>query len=89
MAVQDVRDTNIKWPRVAASPDGLVSCLCCRICEIKCPFTAEDLTLVDCTRTKGSCLMNEGLALARYHDNYHQVQCQLHVCKVKYCDFVV
>lgn len=31
--------------------------------------------------------MNEGLPLVCYHDNSHQVQCQLHVCKVKKCNF--
>ncbi len=80
MAMQDRRESDIKWPHVA-SPDGLVSCLCRGICEIKCPFTAKNMTLEDYTRTKESCLMNQGPALARYHDNYRQVQCQLHVCK--------
>lgn len=28
MAMQDMRESDIKWPHVAASPDGLVSCLC-------------------------------------------------------------
>ena len=65
MTVQDVRDT---------ISSGLPSCPCVRPSA---PFTAKDMTLLVYTRTKRSCLMNEGLALARYHDNYHQVQCQL------------
>ncbi|KAK9521044.1 hypothetical protein VZT92_020883 [Zoarces viviparus] len=89
MAVQDVRDTKVKWPPVAASPDGPVSCLCCGICEIKCPLTAKCMTLVDDRTTKRRSLMTEGLALACYHDNFHQAQCQLDVCEVKYCDFIV
>lgn len=66
---------------------SVVTVVCCGICEIKWPFTAKVMTLEGHTRTKESCLMNEGLALACFHDNNHQVQCQLHVCKVKYCDF--
>lgn len=64
-----------KWPHGAASPDGPVSCLCRRICETKCLFTAKDMTLEGYIRTKGSRLMNEGLALARYYDNKCSVSC--------------
>lgn len=71
--VGDVTESNIKWPHVAGFPDGLVSfSVCCGICEIKCPFTAKDMTLEDYKRTKGSCLINEGLVLVCYHDNNYQ-----------------
>lgn len=89
--------TNVKWPWMwrNTEPSGPVpernwSAVTAGTCgehEIKCSFTAKDMTLKGCEGTKRSCLMDEGLAWARYHDNNRQVQPHLHVSKVKNCDF--
>lgn len=49
--------------------DWSVVSVCCGMCEIKCPFTANGMTLEGSTKTKGNCAMNEGLPAAGYHDN--------------------
>lgn len=89
--------TNAKWPWMwrNTEPSGpgpernwsAVTAGTCGEHGIKCSFTAKDMTLKGCEGTERSCLMDEGLAWARYHDNNRQVQPHLHVSKVKNCDF--
>lgn len=86
---------NVKWwrmwrntdpDRLACAGDELVSCraITCGKHEIKYLFTAKDMTLRRAGKwTERRCLMDEGLAWARYHDNNRQVQPHLHVSKVK------
>ncbi|XP_034066574.1 uncharacterized protein LOC117542824 isoform X5 [Gymnodraco acuticeps] len=79
---------------MGASPDGSVTCTChgTGICEIKCPHSKqEEANLRLCAGEQGFCLVNDGgtVKLDRRHAYYHQVQAQLHVVDVDYCDFVV
>lgn len=82
--------TNI--PYIGATPDGIVSCKCCGkgIIEIKCPFCLKDKSLDQIG--SGFCLDkadNGQFFLKRDHQYYYQIQMQLNVTQVKYCDFVV
>lgn len=65
-------------PFLAASPDGLVSCVCCSdgIVELKCPFKAQSVE--EASQRKNSC-----------HAYFCQVQVQLFACQRNYCDFVL
>nr|XP_033935033.1 uncharacterized protein LOC117443188 [Pseudochaenichthys georgianus] len=85
---------NPQWPYMGASPDGCVTCTChgTGICEIKCPHSKqEEANLRLCAGEQGFCLVNDGgtVKLDRRHAYFHQVQAQLHVVDVDYCDFVV
>ncbi|KAJ4929158.1 hypothetical protein JOQ06_004777 [Pogonophryne albipinna] len=85
---------NPQWPYMGASPDGCVTCTChgTGICEIKCPHSKqEEANLRLYAGEQGFCLVNDGgtVKLDRRHAYYHQVQAQLHVFDVDYCDFVV
>ncbi|KAL1447539.1 hypothetical protein MTO96_044255, partial [Rhipicephalus appendiculatus] len=77
-------------PFIGASPDAIVSCSCCGrgVVEFKCPFLLKDAEEIT---TKNSCLSDaEGLfKLQSSHAYYYQIQTQMTVCKVEFCDFVV
>jgi len=87
---------DVDRPYLGASPDGLVNCSCCGgghgVLEIKCPFCFKD-ALPDDTTAERSYYMeknNDGKwKLKREHGYYYQVQMQMAICKVTYCDFVV
>jgi len=68
------------------SPDALVSCECCGrgVVEIKCPYTVNRPEEHPCLETT-----SDGLRLNISHQYYYQVQTQIHLCEVAYCDFVV
>ena len=84
---------NPNWPHLGASPDGLVECACCGqgTCEIKCPFCSRDKTTEETAGLKNSCLLQveNKLSLDRQHAYYYQVQAQLFICEVEFCDFVL
>ena len=85
---------NSKWPFLGATPDGQVMCECCDtgLCEIKCPYKHRNSTILEAATTeKDFCLrLNEDeLKLDSKHQYYYQVQCQLFVTEMAYCDFVV
>ena len=52
-------------PILGASPDGLVNCSCHDpgILEIKCPWSARDLTIKEFAEPKKSFLVNDELGL--------------------------
>lgn len=75
---------------LAASPDGIVGHD--TIIEIKCPFTAANLTPTEAILSGKIkyCELREGkLFLKRKHDYFFQVQGQLHVTRRLFCYFVV
>lgn len=77
-------------PFLGASPDGIVSCDCCGqgILEVKCPSKHRDLHPKDISsREKDFCL--DGTQLKHSHPYFSQVQFQMAVAKMAYCDFVV
>ena len=87
---------NLQWPFMGASPDGMVSCKCCGsgICEVKCPYKARDVHPLDAAATiKNFCLKQSArdacITLDKKHAYYYQVQAQLHICDVEFCDFIV
>ena len=86
---------NPAWGHIGASPDGTVKCNCCTngVVEIKCPFChRNDTILYDSAQDKKFCLKRNAdgtLNLDRLHAYYYQVQTQIFVCEVDYCDFVV
>ena len=86
-------DASAPW--LAASPDGIVldptqsehkkGCL-----EVKCPFTCEKMTILDaCRQVKAFCLIekNGKMYLSESHGYFYQVQTQMHVTNLKWCDF--
>jgi len=88
-------DPSVPW--LAASPDAIVldptqqqqnkGCL-----EVKCPFSCEKVLFeAACKSISGFCLvLNNGeMSLSRTHAYYYQVQTQMHVTRLPWCDFVV
>ncbi|KAJ8977263.1 hypothetical protein NQ317_003964 [Molorchus minor] len=82
-----------QYPHFGASPDGLISCDCCGLgcVEIKCPYCAKDLDVEDTEVLKKVGLENldEEIHLSHNHTYYYQIQMQLGITKLAYCDFVV
>ena len=82
-------------PFIGASPDGYVSCSCCGtgVIEIKCPFSAKDLSISEAVQSVGHfCLEQDSqgkIKVKRDHAYFHQVQMQLFVTKCDYCDFIL
>jgi len=85
---------NPKWPFIGASPDGVVSCLCCGkgVLEIKCPYSHQNTHIQDVVFQDSRFCIKEvdgSLRLDNSHAYYYQIQTQLFVCDVEYCDFCV
>ena len=85
---------NNEFSFLGASPDGLV----CDggqsgLIEIKCPYTARNMTVDEACQSIPSFYLKKGLndniALSETHNYYAQVQGQLMVTDCKFCDFVV
>ncbi len=57
---------------------------------MKCPYCIKDSGITESDGST-SCLkmVDEKLTLNRDHAYFYQVQVQLHVCNLQYCDFVV
>ena len=89
-------DVSIPW--LAASPDGVVldptqyadkerGCL-----EVKCPILCEKSLMLDISRKNASfCLKekNGEMELSSAHSYYYQIQTEMHVTRLLWCDFVV
>ena len=84
-----------KFPFLGASPDSLVNCKRCNsgvFLEIKCPFSCKQKSFIELASDNPSfCLNdnNDSLTLKVDHLYYFQVQLQMKLCDVKYCDFVM
>ena len=84
---------NNAFPFLAATPDGKI----CHngktgIIEIKCPYAARQMTITDaCERVKDFCLSKENdlIRLKEHHSYYAQVQGQLMISGVQFCEFIV
>ena len=74
-----------------ASADGIVDCGCCGkgVLEIKCPFSHKTHTAHEAANMDSNFYFNTDLRLKTGHKYYTQIQLQMHVNKVRYCDFVV
>lgn len=84
-------------PWLAASPDAIVvdptqdhqkrGCL-----EVKCPYACEKILFATaCKNVPGFCLVliNNEMFLSKTHSYFYQVQTQIHVTHLPWCDFVV
>lgn len=77
---------------IAASPDRLVSCDCCGLglLEIKCPISLAGQTIFD--KAEGVQYLKkigQKLSLNKKHQYYTQVQQQLGVAHMMWCDFMI
>ena len=82
------------YPFIAASPDGVVNCLCCGngYVEVKCPYKYKDLNISDIVADSKSYLKrnnNGAICLMETHSYMYQIQTQLLVTEYSYCDFFV
>ena len=77
-------------PYLGASPDGLVDCTCCGkgVLEIKCPHSMKDKKLKDRFGEKGFYIKSD-MSLHEDSAYYTQVQHEMLLCNVQYCDLVV
>jgi len=76
---------------LGASADAVVVCPDCGkgVVEVKCPYKHKDIMPLDAaTSDSDFCLTSDG-HLKTSHKYYSQVQLQMYVHKVLYCDFVV
>lgn len=88
---------NNNYPHCGVSPDGIAECECCDkgVVEVKCPFTLRDCKM-DTYLKKRTCpltLIEEDgelvYKLKEDHEYYFQVQMEIFLCDVQYCDFIV
>ena len=85
---------NPQWPFVGTSPDGIITCDCCSkgVLGIKCHFYHHDESISAVNISdKNSCLseVDGQISLDHCHAYYYQVQTQIFVCDVEYCDLCV
>ncbi|WAQ97892.1 ING4-like protein [Mya arenaria] len=78
-------------PYLGATADGVVSCVCCGIgtLEIKCPFKHKSVMALEAAKCDKEFCLDKNLKLKQKHRYYTQVQFQMLVYGVQYCDFVV
>ncbi|CAG2229693.1 unnamed protein product [Mytilus edulis] len=78
-------------PFLGASPDGITNCQCCGrgIVEIKCPYKHKDNTIEHAAAIDSTFCLDKNLHLKTNHRYYTQIQFQMYILKVTYCDFVV
>uniref|UniRef100_A0A1X7UVF1 PHD-type domain-containing protein n=1 Tax=Amphimedon queenslandica TaxID=400682 RepID=A0A1X7UVF1_AMPQE len=83
------------YPFVGASPDGLTQCQCCGkgLLEIKCPFKYKDISPISVEALNDrNCFLERDttgtIHLSSSHAYYHQVQGQMMVKQLPFCDFV-
>lgn len=85
---------NHNWPFIGASPDGIIFCDCCGkgTLEIKCPYCHKGESITSAVSDSQFCLQTSSdgtLHLKHKHSYYYQVQTQLFVSDLEYCDFCV
>ena len=84
-----------QWPLIGASPDEIISCQChgTGIFELKCPYCRHDDAIESAAIKDAKFYLqkqdNGSLLLDHGHVYYYQVQTQLRVCDVNFCDFSV
>ena len=87
---------NNDFPSLACSPDGIVFDTTADmngLLEIKCPYILKDTYIKSLTpeQKKHFCLeiCGDQLKLKRNHQYYYQIQTQIGIMKLKWCDFAV
>ena len=78
---------------MGASPDGIILCSCHgkSLIEVKCPYNCSKQLFAELEGNKSFCLkqMSGHFKLDKSHAYYYQVQCQLNICELDTCYFVV
>ena len=76
---------------MGATPDGIVTCGCCgtSVLEIKCPYSCRETAFADAGQHFLLKKDDGHFHLDVKHSYYYQVQAQIKLCSVEYCDFVV
>jgi len=91
-----VVDVSLPW--LAASPDEIVSDPTLKennqgSLEVKCPFSCEKIAITKACRTVPAfCLVmskDGSMCLSESHSYFYQLQTQMHVTDLQWCDFVV
>ena len=79
-----------KMSYIGVSADGYVKCDCqgTGVIEIKCPNTDRN-TPLSTLLTKPDILFNANYNVRRNHKYYCQIQLEMYVCGVLYCDVVI
>jgi len=82
------------YPYLGASPDGIVQCSCCGkgVLEVKCPYSCRCKAFKDAMNDANfflSCSSDGQVVLKTNHAYYYQIQLQMALCEVNYCDFVI
>lgn len=85
---------NPQYPHLGASPDGFIKCHCCGsgVLEVKCPFSCKDRSFLDAIGEKNFCMErseDDGFVLKKKHAYFYQVQLQMKLCDVNFCDFIM
>ncbi|XP_071142126.1 uncharacterized protein [Mytilus edulis] len=82
-------------PFLGASPDGIINCKCCGkgLIEIKCGFSFKNSTPQEiCRHTDKKYHLcfdeNQNVCLKQSSPWYTQIQGQMGVCNIKWCDFI-
>ena len=85
---------NSQFPFLGASPDALVcSNGTTGIVEVKCPYSIRTMTVHEAVekKVKNICLVQNGdvLELSKSHNYFYQIQGQLLVTGMPFCEFIV
>ena len=88
---------NKDYPHLKTSPDGIVECMCCHcgknkgLLEIKCPYKYRNETPLKAAENSDFCcvLANGKLKLKTSHNYFYQVQGQMAIAGMSWCDFYV
>lgn len=88
--------THKQAPYIRASPDGIAECECHppRLVEVKCPFTAKDMTIEQGMRKDHIKYLKKNgtkyeLIETATEGYLSQVQCAMAVTELNSCDFIV
>ena len=84
-------DPSIPW--LAATPDSILEVGQDKGClEVKCPYLCAKKSIAQVSQESSSfCLQNDNgkLQLKRNHQYFYQIQTQLYVTRLLWCDFVI
>ena len=85
---------NTEYPFLGASPDGIVYCACHgrSLLEVKCPYRCCLKPISEVEKDRNFFMkrsLHNNFELDKNHSYYYQVQCQLNICEIDACFFVV
>ncbi|VDI40629.1 Hypothetical predicted protein [Mytilus galloprovincialis] len=82
---------NSQHPFLGASPDGITNCQCCgkRLIEIACPYKHKDIAVMQAASSDKDFCLDKSLHFKTNHRYYTQVQFQMFILQLTFCDFIV